>query len=62
VATTEERREFEARRGYWTQRLRREYLHQVLQPRWVQPAAAAGYRAARAVYRKLRSVARRVVG
>jgi glycosyltransferase involved in cell wall biosynthesis len=62
VTSVEERREFEARCRYWMGALRLRYLHQVLQPAWVQPVTAAGYRGARSVLRRVRSLARRVVG
>jgi hypothetical protein len=57
-----ERGEFDARRRYWARRVRNEFLHQVVQPRWVRPVAAAGYRGARSMLRTIRSLARRVVG
>jgi hypothetical protein len=62
VASVQERGEFEARCRYWTKNLRRHYLRQVVLPRWAQPVTAAGYRGARSVLRKIRSLARRVVG
>jgi hypothetical protein len=60
AASEDERREFEMRCGFWTKSLRRHYFHQVLQPGWAQPMTAAGYRGARSVLRKIRSLARKV--
>ena len=62
VESDEERREFEARCAYWADNLRHHYLRQVVQPEWAQPGTTGAWRGARALVRRLRSLARKVVG
>lgn len=61
TASEEERREFEARCEFWTRTLQLHYLHRMLLPAWMRPLAAV-YRRARSVLRKVRSMTGRVVG
>jgi glycosyltransferase involved in cell wall biosynthesis len=62
VHDEQERREFDARCAYWKHVLRRHYLRQVVQPAWVQPITTRAWRGARSMARRIRSLARKVVG
>lgn len=59
VESPEERREFEARCGYWNDNLRHHYLRQVVQPEWAQPVTTAAYRGARSILGRLAAFVRK---
>ena len=62
AASDAERREFGERCAFWIGNLRHHYNWQVAQPEWARPVARHAWRGARFVARKLRSLARKVVG
>jgi hypothetical protein len=62
VESEQEQREFEARCAYWSDNLRPHYLSQVVPPAWAQPLTTRAWRGARSMARRIRSLARKVVG